>query len=218
MRHRQLALNLDDDGYYATGRKLLGPDLQTAKDLVRDNHYSHSVPSGKSVWVRVADAVMCFSIPANKNIAAFLHGCPMETWELSRLWAPDAHEVVLTRALSLGVRIFRESQPTVMSLVSYADPNAGHHGGIYRAASWLYTGQSSDGRYWRGPDGDTVPRRKFHSGRSFLNKSEIESLGYEQLNLPGKHRYVRGLTKRSKKVLRRRWLTEQLPERLEGEW
>ena len=80
--------------------------------------------------------------PANKNIANFLLGWPGNVWELARLWAPDGHaKNLLTQAISAAVALICKLE-SPDALVSYADPNAGHKGGVYRAASWLYSGRS----------------------------------------------------------------------------
>jgi hypothetical protein len=159
------------------------------------------VPSGKSHYVRYGDALVVWSIPANKNIAKFILGWQGNVWELSRLWAPDGHERnLLTRAISEAVWLIKGlEQPD--ALVSYADPNAGHKGGVYRAASWIYHGKSEEVRTYRAPNGTTVARRAFHSGRRALRKAEIEALGYVEMKLPGKERFVRPLSRRARKVL-----------------
>jgi hypothetical protein len=89
------------------------------------------------------------------------------------------------------------------AVVSYADPNAGHHGGVYRAASWVYHGKSEEVRTYRGKDGTTVARRAFHSGKRSLRKSEIEALGFVEEKLPGKRRFVRALSKMAKRAIKR---------------
>jgi hypothetical protein len=86
-------------------------------------------------------------------------------------------------------------------LVSYADPNVGHLGFVYRAASWLYMGQTEDGRYYTDANGRVIARRSFHSGSKIFNKAQILSMGYQELKKPGKHRYVRPISKRSKRLL-----------------
>lgn len=173
-----------------------------AKKLIADNHYSHCVPSGKSHYVFFDGAIVVWSIPANKNIAGFLFSQPVVCWELSRLWAEDFHAPnLLTQAISFGIKTLRTAEPSVEALVSYADPNAGHLGGVYKAASWVYHGQSEESRvYVR--DGQSVARRAFHSGKKSLKKSEILALGYEEKKLPGKHRFVKCLTKRARRSLR----------------
>lgn len=180
------------------------------KWMIRTHHYTHSVPSGKSVLFDIGQVIVMFSIPANNNIGQFVFGEPGHTvWELSRMWAPDGHEsFALTRAIAEAIREFRLVQPDVEALVSYADPNAGHLGGVYRAASWIYTGQCEDMRVWVSPDGQVHPRRKFHSGHSFLRKPDIEKLGYTEAHLPGKHRFLKGLTWTARRMIRKRVMRE----------
>jgi hypothetical protein len=174
------------------------------KKIIIENHYTHSIPSGKSHYFKFEDAVIIFSIPANMNINRFL-GCE-NVWELSRLWAPDGHRKnLLTQAISWAVTQLRLVEPTVDALVSYADPNRGHEGFVYRAASWVYLGQCEESRvYRRLSDGRLFPRRSFHSGSRGLKKNEIENLGYQQLKLPGKHRFVKGLSKKTRNIFRNR--------------
>lgn len=182
-------------------RQLLGNDRAEAADIIRRNHYTRSVPSGKSHYVQFGDAIVVWSIPANKNIARFLLGWGGNVWELSRLWAPDGHEPnLLTQAISAAVKlIVKLERPD--ALVSYADPNAGHKGGVYRAASWIHHGKSEEVRSYRAPGGATVARRAFHSGRNGLRKAEIEALGYTEEKLPGKERFVRPISKRAARAL-----------------
>jgi hypothetical protein len=176
---------------------LIGREREDAIRTIRECHYTRSVPSGKSHYIRFGTAIIVWSIPANKNIARFL----LKTgtvWELSRLWAPDGHpKNLLTQAIAGAVKMIRNLE-NPDCLVSYADPNAGHHGGVYKAASWIPHGQSEEVRAYRGVNGEIVARRAFHSGRRALRKSEIESLGFKELKLPGKQRFVRPLTAQAK--------------------
>lgn len=179
---------------------LTGEARREAIKTIERRHYTHSVPSGKSHYMQFNSAIVVWSIPANNNIARFVLGFDGGAiWELSRLWAPDGHEKnLLTQAISFAVkRLVELEHPD--AVVSYADPNAGHLGGVYRAASWVDHGQSEETRAYRGPDGQILARRAFHSGRNILRKAEIEQLGLSELSLPGKHRFVRFLSKRAVK-------------------
>ena len=180
---------------------LSGDFRAVAIERIKINHYTHSVPSGKSHYVAFGDCIVVWSIPANKNIAKFILGWHGNVWELSRLWAPDGHEKnLLTQAISAAVNvIIREERPD--ALVSYADPNAGHKGGVYRAASWIYHGKSEEVRSYRDINGSTFARRAFHSGKRGMRKSEIEALGFTELKLPGKERFVKPITRRARRVL-----------------
>ena len=178
---------------------LLGETRAAAAATIRERHYTRSVPSGKSLYFAYEDALVVFSLPANKNISAYLVGEPNVAWELSRLWAPDGHRKnLLTQAIAASARELRLLEPTVTTLVSYADPNAGHLGGVYRAASWQYLGQSEETRMYKS-GARILPRRAFHSGAKSMTKTQIEALGFTQMKMPGKHRFAKGLTAKARK-------------------
>lgn len=172
--------------------------LASPRDLIINHHYTQRWPSGKSKVYTYEDAVVVFSIPANKNLDAWM-GC--RVWEFSRLWAPDGHRAnLLTQAIASAVNRFRGLDLADV-LISYADPNAGHTGGVYRAASWTALGRSEEGRVWRGPNGELIARRAFHSGSKHLNKAQIEALGFREERLPGKLRFARALNRAGKRAL-----------------
>lgn len=187
--------------------ELTGDGRLVAIRTIRENHYSRSVPSGKSYYYRYGPALVVISIPANQFIGRFLFGTPRETWELSRLWAPDGHERnLLTRAISCSVQAFKQRERDTWALVSYADPNVGHSGLVYRAASWIACGQVQDSRYYRSSDtGTVVSRRKFHSGGVSLKKADILALGYTETKQPGRYRYCLPLTATARRHFLRKW-------------
>jgi hypothetical protein len=183
--------------------ELEGECRKIAIEIIKSKHYTHSVPSGKSHYLQFGEALVVWAIPANKNIARFLLGCPGNVWELSRLYAPDGHDRnLLTQAISAAVKFIRKRE-NPDALVSYADPNAGHHGGVYHAASWIYHGQCDKTRMYQ-RQGRTVARRTFHSGSVFSKKAEIEAQGWKEIYQPGKHRYVKPLTHKARKILAKR--------------
>ena len=184
-----------------TASVLMGDARNKAIEIIRCNHYTHSVPSGKSHYVGFGDVIITWSIPANCNIARFILGWPGNVWELSRLWAPDGHDKnLLTQAISAAVDVIRTLE-NPDALVSYADPNAGHTGGVYRASSWLHHGTSEETRMYRAPNGNMMARRAFHSGNRGRTKAEIEAMGFIEMKLPGKERFVRPLSHRARRQL-----------------
>ena len=181
---------------------LIGEERRRAIEVIKVHHYTHSVSSGKSYYISHGGALVSWSLPANKNIAKFLLGRQGSVWELSRLWAPDGHAPnLLTQAISAAIKVLKRLE-NPDALVSYADPNAGHLGGVYRAASWIYHGQSEESRVYVSPTGETVARRAFHSGKRSLRKAEIEAMGYREKKMPGKHRFVHPLSKHAKQMLK----------------
>src|SRR5690606_26719646 len=121
------------------------------------------------------------------------------------LWAPDGHRRnLLTEAISYAIKVLvKLERPDV--LVSYADPNAGHSGGVYRAASWVFLGQCDESRAYRDPYGRLSARRRFHSGSRGMTKQQIADAGYKQLRLPGKFRFAKPLSRRARRELRTRF-------------
>ncbi len=183
-----------------------GPKLHACKILIERDHYTHSVPSGKSHYFYWKGAIVCFSIPANMNLGRFILKRECVCWELSRLWAKDGHQKnLLTEAIAKAIRGLKLVESGIEVLVSFADPNVGHEGFVYRAASWIYTGRSEDPRGYVDAQGDFYPRRKFHAGDKGMSKAEIEAAGYTQVFRAGKHRFVKGLTSRARADIRRNW-------------
>ena len=179
-----------------------GTALASALSAIQTNHYTRSIPSGKRVCFAFGECIILFAIPANPNISTWLLGARNRVWELARLWAPDGHAPnLLTQGIAAATKEFHRLYPEVEALVSYADPNAGHLGGVYRAASWVSLGQCEEVRTYRGPNGEFVARRKFHSGHRSLRKAEIEALGYKEEKLPGKYRFARGLSRKARRAI-----------------
>jgi len=171
-------------------RPLSGDERKAAIATIRASHYTRSVPAGKSHYFAVGAALVVLSIPANQFVGKFLFGKPRKVWELSRLWAPDGHERnLLTKAIAEAVKAFRQIERETWGLVSYADPNVGHSGFVYRAASWVPCGQVSESRYYRDAAGNVVSRRKFHSGREGMTKAQILALGYTETKQTGRLRF-----------------------------
>ncbi len=196
--------------------------VREMRHLICANHYARSIPSGENIFTQFEDAVLVFSRPANKNVSRWLLGDDNLVWELSRMWAPNGHRRnLLTEAIAVCVHDFINAAKRISSghceaLISYADPNVGHEGTIYRAASWTYLGQSDENRYYIGPSRTVTSRRKFHSSKTSLTKSEILERGFSQFNRPGKHRFAKGLSRfaRSRIVIHAaRPLDERFPKR-----
>lgn len=186
----------------SAAKLLIGLEREHAKARIVADHYTRSVPSGKSHFVEYESAIVVWSIPANKNCARFL--LPKieapKVWELSRLWAPDGHERnLLTRAISRATKLIIGLEDPDL-LVSYADPNVGHSGGVYRAASWEFHGQSEETRSYE-RDGQRFARRAFHSGRKGKTKAELAAEGFREIKAAGKFRFIKPLSRRARRLI-----------------
>jgi hypothetical protein len=52
----------------------------------------------------------------------------------------------VSRIVSVAVRLLRRRCPGLRLVLSFADPEQGHHGGIYQACGWLYLGATAPSR------------------------------------------------------------------------
>jgi hypothetical protein len=131
-----------------TTLKLDWCSYEAAKYAVEHWHYSKTMPAGKlakiGVWEdgRYVGCVL-FGRGAASNIASPYGLEQTQICELVRI-ALDKHTTPVSRIIAIAVRQLRRAQPGLRLIVSFADSNQGHHGGIYQAGGWYYTGASRD--------------------------------------------------------------------------
>ena len=117
---------------------------------------------------------------------------PTDVGTLARLWLSDELPTNgESRVLGVACRLLRKHTP-LRFLVSYADPAAGHRGGIYQAAGWLYTGRSE--AMPRLDLGDGVARHSRSIGHALGTYSipYLQEHGFSVRQVPeaAKHRYL----------------------------
>lgn len=64
-----------------------------------------------------------------------------ECCELVRI-ALRNHMSTVSRIAAVAIRFLKIQSPGLKLIISYADPEQGHHGGIYQAGNWIYCGKS----------------------------------------------------------------------------
>lgn len=105
-----------------------------------------------------------------------------------------AHFAPVSRILSIAVRILHDACPKLRLIVSFADPAQGHHGGIYQACGWIYTGTTPPTHLYLAPSGklwhsrvccERGIKRAFGKLRGVPKPSECK-----RIDSPGKHRYL----------------------------
>lgn len=109
-------------------------------------HYSGCMPAGKLVKVGVWEqgrfiGVVLFGRGANNNMSSAYDLTQNEACELVRIALTD-HAAYVSRIVRLAVVFLRQQSPGLKLIVSYADPEQDHHGGIYQAGNWIYSGPS----------------------------------------------------------------------------
>jgi hypothetical protein len=108
------------------------------------HHYSGSPPAGRLVCVGAWEAgafvgAVLFGRGASSEIGSPFGLQQSEVCELCRV-ALGPHQAPTSQIVSIAVRLLRRQSPGLRLIVSYADPEHGHHGGIYAAMNWLFIG------------------------------------------------------------------------------
>lgn len=145
------------------------------RDLVLNYHYSGTfhpvyVLMGLAYQGSEAVAACCFRTPAAKWRYPVL--------ELARLVRKDESAIPLTWLISKTVTAVKHAGAYDL-LISYADQTHKHHGGIYQAASWNFSHQTS-----RQNDGVIVDGT-FIAGRACNNKFGTRSVTKLEGLFPG---------------------------------
>ena len=170
-------------------------DFKAAKYAVEHWHYSGTMPAGKSVKLGVWEngqfvGAVVFSggasVPFYTWAKKSLGLKRTEICELCRV-ALKEHQTPVTRILRFAIKKLRERCPGLRCLVSFADMDENHHGGIYQGGNWLYVGVSGAGTL----NGFFINGKKRHyrSIKSVKNAARLDP-NYRPYIQPGKHKYI----------------------------
>ncbi len=122
-------------------------DAKAARYACEKWHYSKSLPAGPLVKIGVWEnkqfvGAVIFgwgaSPPFFKRIKSWLGVGRFEACELVRI-ALTTHEAHVSRIVSIALKLLKKHCPKLRLVVSFADADQGHHGGIYQAGNWIYT-------------------------------------------------------------------------------
>ena len=175
---------------------------EAAKYACQNWHYSGSIPVGKLVKVGAWEngkfiGVVLFGRGANSQMLNPFGLKQDEGCELTRI-ALTKHKSTVSRIVKFALVFLKKNSPSLRLVVSFADPQYGHHGGVYQAGNWLYCGDTLPGvEYWhRG--------KRLHS-RQVSEKGWNIQQGEKRKTLKpsdctiiktlGKHRYLMALDK-----------------------
>ena len=124
-----------------------------AMTLIKDFHYlkglSHTCQSFGSFINGDLIGVVCFAVPVSENVRSCLFGPKYKDHvrELTRLCLHPQCPIPASKIVSESIKSFvkyrkEHQQIPIHGLISFADTNHGHHGGVYQSMSWLYIGTS----------------------------------------------------------------------------
>ncbi len=175
--------------------------FEASKYAVMNWHYSKTMPSGKLVKIGVwedAKFIGCvlFGRGAN-NVLGKPYGLKQtECCELVRV-ALNKHVTPVSRIMAISVRLLHKKCKNLKMIISFADSEQNHHGGIYQASNWTYAGMTT-------PAEEYIVKGKRMHGRSMrsLYGTHIGKPFIKKIMGSSKHRYLYFLDKDLMKTLK----------------
>ena len=162
---------------------------EAAKYACEKWHYSGCIPKSKLAKFGVWEGgefigVVIFGVGATRDLVKSYGLTPEQGCELVRI-ALKNHSHAVSKIVSICLRLLRSTFPGLRLCVSFADPKHGHHGGVYQAGGWVFSGNSasSDEYLYKG---------KIWQGRSFRNsyKGMEKHPDVQVIKGSSKHRYL----------------------------
>lgn len=158
-------------------------------------HYSGCIPKSKVVKVGVWEndqfiGVVLFSSGASPFLPKRYDLDQDECCELTRI-ALREHQTPVSRIVRIALSFLKRHCPGMRLVVSFADPEQGHHGGIYQAGNWIYAGQTLPAKWYMIEGKLTHPRSLGNRGleQSIRGAREWDPDAYV-VEVAGKHRYL----------------------------
>ena len=170
---------------------------KAAKYAVEHWHYSRTMPAGKTVKFGVWEderfiGAVIFSRGANNNIGSPYGLKNTEVCELTRV-ALAQHKANVTAILSICIKKLKAHDAGLRLIVSYADSEQHHIGGIYQAGNWIYLGiaEKAGGLQYK-INGKWVHKRTLGSRYGRRDKRYLDKLfpEAETRDDTDKHRYL----------------------------
>ena len=162
------------------------------KDYILTKHYAQRMPMITYAFgLFINDelrGVCTFGKPASPTLCRGVCGDEHESsvFELNRLVVDDG---LPKNSLSQFVsKCLKQLKKDDLIIVSYADDGKGHHGYIYQATNWIYTGM-------------TKRRTEKYSGKNKHSRHYDESMKHLRKVRTSKHRYVY-FTGKSRKIFK----------------
>jgi hypothetical protein len=179
---------------------------EAAKYACENWHYSGCVPKSKLSKVGVWEngkfvGVVIFGCGATPNFGKPYALEQNQCIELVRI-ALTKHQTPVSRIVRIANDWMHKANPGLRLIVSFADTSQGHHGGIYQAGNWIYTGRGASARFYMIQGKLTHPRTLGLAGLiQNLEGAKKRDPRATSVDVPGKHRYLMPLDAEMRKKL-----------------
>lgn len=190
--------------------KIAWASHEAAKFACENWHYTGKIPVNKLVKVGAWEddrfvGVVIFGMGASAVVHRQFGLDRFQVCELVRV-ALREHATPVSRIIAIALKFLRKENPGLRVCVSFADPAQGHHGGIYQAGGWIYTGKSAETvEYFFNGDW-----RHVTDVYKRLTSQQIKQL--RSRKKPGKYRYVMPFDDEIRKTLKPLPYPKRAPE------
>lgn len=161
-------------------------DKKDTYDFILNKHYAQRKPSISYAYGLFIndklEGILTIGKPASNSLCEGICGVDYKryVYELNRLCV---NEGLPKNTLSQFVsKVLKDLSNTKIILVSYADEGANHHGYIYQATNWIYTGKTKSRTYKYTPNG----KHSRHYTNEYNNLRKIRSSKYRYIYIPNK--------------------------------
>lgn len=168
-------------------------NYKMAKYACENWHYAKKMVTAKTTKIGVWEndkfiGVIIYGRGANNNALKKYGLRADEGCELMRV-ALKEHKTPVTRIMSISRKLLLSFSPNLKLIISYADPEQGHEGTIYKADNWQYEGLTDKVDYYIDSQGNELHWRK---ARFAQKRGEKLEMFYK----PGKNKFIYWLDKR----------------------
>lgn len=166
---------------------------EAAKYAVEHWHYSKTMPAGKNIYIGVWEdklfiGAIIFGTGASSSLGSRYGLKWNECSELVRV-ALNIHKTTVSRIVSISIRLLKSQSPGIRLIISFADPEHGHNGGIYQAGNWVYCGDTSPSTIYE-LNGKVLHSRNFTSSAWWGYGSKEKPRGAVARKTLSKYRYL----------------------------
>lgn len=135
---------------------------EAATYAVMNWHYSKLMPKFRLTYFGVWEhnkfiGAVIFGRGSNNSLLKPYGLKQSEGCELVRV-ALTTHDAPVSQIVAQALRELKRTNPGLRLVVSFADPEQNHHGGIYQAGNWIYTGHAGSAKIFTIHGKDTHER------------------------------------------------------------
>lgn len=161
-------------------------DKKDTYDFILNKHYAQRKPSISYAYGLFIDnkleGILTIGKPASNSLCEGVCGADYKqyVYELNRLCV---NEGLPKNTLSQFVsKVLKDLSNTKIILISYADEGANHHGYIYQATNWIYTGKTKSRTDKYTPNG----KHSRHYTDEYNHLRKFRSSKYRYIYIPNK--------------------------------